>query len=137
MIIKELILLFIFVLILLALMFVTMIFVMQGHDRNRKFQARLEGVVAPGGRGPNPADEALSLTKTVSRMEQIKEKAARIIGVDLQQSETYPIKWWLVPPLTLLTTGVIIELALHPLSNFKLLLYAAFPVIWLLEITTL
>jgi tight adherence protein B len=132
MIVKELILLFIFVLILLALMFVTMIFVMQGHDRNRKFQARLEGVVAPGERGPNPADEALSLTKTVSRMEQIKENAARIIGVDLQQSETYPIKWWLVPPLTLLTTGVIIELALQPLSNFKLLLYAAFPAIWLL-----
>jgi tight adherence protein B len=133
MIIKELILLFVFVLILLALMIVSIVFVMQSHERDKKFQARLVGVVAPEARNPNPVDEALSLTKTVSRIEQIKDKAARIIGVDLQQSETYPIKWWLVPPLTLLVTAVIIDLALHPLGNFKLLLYfVAFPAIWLL-----
>ena len=76
MILKELILLFIFVLILLGLIVLTTIFVMQGHDRQRKFQARVDGVVAPVARGPSPADEVLSLTKTVSRMEQIKEKAA-------------------------------------------------------------
>jgi tight adherence protein B len=132
MILKELILLFIFVLILLGLIVLTTIFVMQGHDRQRKFQARVDGVVAPAARGPSPADEVLSLTKTVSRMEQIKEKAAGIIGVDLQQSETYPIKWWLVPPLTFAGAGVVIELALQPLSGFKLLLYVAFPLIWLM-----
>jgi tight adherence protein B len=132
MIVKELILLFIFVLILLGLMILTVIFIMQGHDRSRKFQARLQGVVVKETNGLNPADEALSLTKTVSRMEKVKEKAAGVIGVDLQQSETYPIKWWLVPVLTLLTTGVIIELASHPLANFKLMLGVAFPAIWLL-----
>ena len=66
--------------------------------------------MAPAARVPNPADEVFSLTKTVSRMEQIKEKAAGIIGVDLHQSETYPIKWWLVPPLTFARAGVMIEL---------------------------
>ncbi len=133
MLIKELLLLFVFVLILLALLVVSMIFVMQAHDRSKKFQARLDAVVTPQVRAANSADAEVSLTKTVSRMEQIHAKAAEFIGVDLQQSETYPIKWWLVPPLTLLVTGILIEFASHPLAKFKLLLYVvALPVIWLL-----
>lgn len=133
MLIKELLLLFAVVLILLTLLVVSMIFVVQAHDREKKFKARLDVVVAPQARPSNPADVEVSLTKTVSKIDQIKEKAAGIIGVDLQQSETYPIKWWLVPLLTLLATGVIIQLASHPLGDYELLLYlVALPVIWLL-----
>jgi len=107
------------VLLLLAASVVAMIFVVKGNDRQKKFDARLQDVVAPSARHPNPVDEEFSLTRNVSRSDQIKQKAAGFIGVDLNQAETYPIKWWLVPPITLAADAAILWLASHPLSDYK------------------
>jgi tight adherence protein B len=130
--IKELVTVFIFLLILVVMSGLAMISVMRSHARQRKFQDRLREVVDPEARPPNPMDEEISLTRTVTRAEQIKEKAANLIGVDLQQSETYPIKWWLVPPLTLAVGLVIIELAAHPIGHKFILMVFVLPVIWLM-----
>ena len=107
MISEEILVLGAMVLILLAMAALAMGSVMQGHKRLQKFENRLSEVVAPGTAPTNAATETVSLTRTVTRAEQIKEKAASFIGVDLRQSETYPIKWWLVPPLALAVTLLI------------------------------
>jgi tight adherence protein B len=130
--IKELAGVFVFLLVLLVLSGLALISVMQGHDRQKKFQGRLREAVDPVARPPNPMDEEISLTRTVTRSEQIKKKAASFIGVDLQQSETYPVKWWLVPPLTLCVGLVIVELAAHPLGHKLLLMGFVLPVIWVM-----
>jgi tight adherence protein B len=111
-----------------------LILVVQGHDRQKKFLARLKEAVEPAARHPNPVDEEMSLTRTVSRADMIKERAAGFIGVDLKQSETYPIKWWLVPPLTLGVDYGILFLASHPLADYKAILFiveiVGAPLIW-------
>lgn len=136
MIVKELVVLLIAILVLLGLSVIALIAVLKSLNRDKRFQTRLEEAMVPGTRPPNTVDEQMSLTHAVSRSEQIKNKAARLIGVDLQQSETYPIKWWLVPPLTLLVDFVIQYLAYHPLQHHLTLVYILWyvggPVIWLL-----
>jgi len=133
---EDLILLLVFILILLALCAASVYFVVQEHDRTEKLKARLNEAMTPTVRHPNPVEEQLSLTRTVSRSEQLKEKAANFIGVDLKQAETYPIKWWLVPPMTLALTIVIVRIASHPLARWPavllLLTYVGFPVIWVM-----
>ncbi len=75
-------------------------------------------------RGPTQAtEEEYSLVRTVSRTEQFREKAAGLIGVDMQQAETYPIKWWLVPPLAVLLDAGFVWLLSHPLGGYPFLLY--------------
>jgi tight adherence protein B len=132
----ELIVVFVLLLVLLLGAAVSVYFVVAEHERTRKFDARMQHVVAPTGRLPNPMDETVSLTRTVSRSQQIKERAAGLIGVDLQQAETYPIKWWLVPPITLAIDLGILFLASHPLAGYKFLLwiveFIGGPIIWLL-----
>ena len=98
---QKLLVILVLLVLLLAGAVISVYFVVKEHDRTTKFDARMQDVVAPVARLPNPADEGMSLTRTVSRLEQIKARAAGLIGVDLQQAETYPIKWWLVPPITL------------------------------------
>ena len=136
MISEEIVVLAALVLILLAMAALAMMSVMQGHKRLKKFESRLNEVVTPGARPANVTEEELSLTRTVTRLEQLREKAANFIGVDLRQSETYPIKWWLVPPLALALTLTIDWLAAHPLGGYRVLLYALFyggtPAIWLM-----
>jgi tight adherence protein B len=132
MILKELIALFAFIIILLLGCGAAMIWVMQAHDRQKKFQNRLITAIEPASKHPNPIEEQFSLTKTVSRSDQIKQKAAGIIGVDLEQSETYPIKWWLIPPIGLALAWFVIFLASHPLGHARLLYIFGWPVIWLL-----
>jgi tight adherence protein B len=136
MISKEIIVLAALVLILVAMAALAMVSVMQGHQRQKKFESRINDVIAPGAVPANATAEELSLTRTVTRAEQFKEKAANFIGVDLRQSETYPIKWWLVPPLALALTLIIDWLASHPLGGYRVLLYMLFyvgtPIIWLL-----
>ncbi len=131
--------LFIILGILLALLVmsaISVVFVIKEHDRDKKFKARLQEAVAPSTRPTSAVDEEISLTRTVSRREQIMERAAALIGVDLQQSETYPIKWWLVPFLTLGFDLGILFLASHPLGGYKALLwfveFVGGPLIWLL-----
>ena len=126
MISEEILVLGALVLILLAMAALAMGSVMQGHKRLQKFENRVSAVVAPGTAPTNAATETVSLTRTVTRAEQIKEKAAAFIGVDLRQSETYPIKWWLVPPLALTMTLLIDWLASHPLGGYPVLLYTLF-----------
>ena len=121
--------------VLLLASVVSVLFVLEAHDRENKFKSRVQEAVAPTARHPNPVEEELALTRTVSRSQQLKENAARFIGVDLQQAETYPIKWWLVPPLTLLLDLAILFIASHPLGKYKFLLfivtYLGGPVLWL------
>jgi tight adherence protein B len=136
MISEEIFLLAVVVLILLGMATLATMSVMHGHKRLQKFERRLGEVITPGGRAANVSEEELSLTHTVTRLEQIREKAASFIGIDLRQSETYPIKWWLVPPLALGLTLVVDWLAAHPLGGFPVLLdallYVGTPVIWLM-----
>jgi tight adherence protein B len=73
----------------------------------------------------------MSLTRSVSRTEQMKARAAGLIGVDLQQAETYPIKWWLIPPIALGLSWFVIFLAEHPIGHARLLTIFGWPIVWL------
>lgn len=95
----------------------------QEHDREQKLKLRMQDAIAPATRPVQTQEDELSLVRTVSRMEQFKERAAKIFGIDLQQAETYPIKWWLVPPLALVIDAFIIFLLSHPLADYPFLLY--------------
>jgi tight adherence protein B len=132
MVLKELLLLFIFFLVLLAMCGIAFLFVVQAHEREKKFQTRLQNAVVPIVRGPNPGDESLSLTKTKTQSELTKEAAATFIGVDLQQAETYPIKWWLVPPLSLIGALIVVDIASHPLGHTLVLFVIVLPIVWLM-----
>jgi tight adherence protein B len=133
---EEILVLAALVLILLAMAALATASVMQGHQRLKTLERRINEAVAPGTAPTNVAEEVLSLTRTVTRLDQIKQQAAAFIGVDLRQAETYPIKWWLVPLLALAMTSAIDWLASHPLGGSPMLLYALLyggtPVIWLL-----
>ncbi|HQT46280.1 MAG: hypothetical protein B7X08_02510 [Acidocella sp. 20-63-7] len=131
MIFKELLTLFVFIVILLSLSGVALFFVVKEAEREKKFKSRLHQIIEPSAL-PNPDEEEVSLSRTVSRGDMIKARAASLIGVDLQQSETYPIKWWLVPPITLGIALVMTLLASHPFHNYKPILYVVgLPIEWL------
>jgi tight adherence protein B len=117
------------ILLLLAAFMAT--WIMRVDAREKKFDGRVDFVVSPLFRLIDPASEQVSLAKTVKQSEKIKSIAASIIGVDLAQAETYPIKWWLVPPLTLLISWVIIEIAVHPIGHAYFLFVAGWPLCWL------
>jgi tight adherence protein B len=120
------------ILVLLVIAAVVFISVLRAHQRQLQFAGRIELAVRPVERMPDPMEEQVSLTRTVSRMDQLKDQAAAIISVDLQQAETYPVKWWLVPPLSLLLGIGVVELAAHPLGHRYLLYLFGLPVIWLI-----
>lgn len=132
---KLLIVLGLAVLLLLAAVAAT-ILVIKEHDREQKIKARLQGAVAPVSRPTQAVEEEYSLVRTVSRSEQFKERMAALIGVDLQQAETYPIKWWLVPPLGVVLDAGFLFLLSHPLGGYPFLLvlteYIGGPVFWYL-----
>jgi len=117
---------------------VAVLLVVKEHDRNEKLKHRLHGALGSDSRAPQAIEEEYSLVRTVSRAEEMKEKAAALIGVDLQQAETYPIKWWLVPPIGLLLDAFLLFLLSHPLSGYPFLLfvteYFGGPVFWYLII---
>ncbi len=110
------------VVLLLAVAGATMLLIKE-HDRQAKLKARVSETIAPSARPTQAVEEEYSLVRTVSRAEELKEKAAAMIGVDLQQAETYPIKWWLVPPIALLLDAGMIFLLSHPLASYPFLLY--------------
>ena len=110
------------VVLLLAVAGATMLLIKE-HDRQAKLKARVSETIAPSARPTQAVEEEYSLVRTVSRAEELKEKAAAMIGVDLQQAETYPIKWWLVPPIALLLDAGMIFLLTHPLASYPFLLY--------------
>ncbi|EKN00702.1 MULTISPECIES: type II secretion system F family protein [Acidocella] len=106
------------------------------HEREERLKRRLTAATTSTSAPITTVDEELRLVRQVSRADQIKEKAAELIGVDLQQAETYPIKWWLVPPIAAVITLVIIWLASHPLGKYPsiwlLVKYVGTPVFWYL-----
>jgi len=93
------------------------------HERTEKLKARLLNAMDPVARPTQAATEEYSLVRTVSRSEQFWERVAGFIGVDMQQAETYPIKWWLVPPIAVLLDAGLIFLLSHPLASYPFLLY--------------
>jgi tight adherence protein B len=130
MIYKELLVLFIFIVVLFTFSGVAFVSVLKSMERDKKFQARVRNAVDPDGGRATVVEEEISLSRTVSPSQRFKEKAAGIIGVDLNLSETYPIKWWLVPPIAFLVSFGLVFLAAHPFDQYKVPLYfIAFPVV--------
>jgi tight adherence protein B len=131
---QKLFVLLALVLILLLLAAGVTIWMLQEHDRETKLQARVQVALTPVARPTHRIEEELSLVRTVSRAEQLKEHAAGLIGVDLKLAETYPIKWWLVPFITAVITWVIMFLASHPLGGYAvlwlILKFVGSPVVW-------
>ncbi len=121
----RLLLLLVCIVILLLVMVGATIWVLAEHDRESKLKSRLQETIAPAARPIATVEEEYKLVRTLTRTEQLKERAASLIGVDLKQAETYPIKWWLVPPLALLITWFVMFLLSHPLGAYPVLWYAA------------
>jgi tight adherence protein B len=122
--------------ILLVLVGVATIWLVKEHDRETKLRLRMQQAVEPAtsGKTAQQTDEEMSLVRTVSQMDLLKARAAGLIGVDLQQAETYPVPWYLVPPLAVPATWAIMFLASHPLGGYKvlwfILKYFGSPVVW-------
>ncbi len=129
--IKELLVLFAFILILLGLAAVAFFSIMQAIARREKFDKRMADAVSDFVKVTSLVEEQISLSKPVSRAEILLQRAASIINVDLRQADTYPVKWWLVPPACVALSWVIIFLAMHPLGHALLLLVFGWPVVWL------
>lgn len=110
------------------------IWLVSGHGREERLKKRISQAIMPDAQPITTVDEELTLVRSTSRMDELKERAAGLIGVDLQQAETYPIKWWLVPPLAALATGAIMWLASHPLGHHAklwfIVKYIGSPVLW-------
>jgi tight adherence protein B len=103
---NELFLLFGVALVLLVVCGVFLVMLMKSLDREKRFKDRVIEAIDPGSRPiVNPLDEQVSLTKQVSNMDMLKSRAASLIGVDLEQSATYPMPWFLVPPLALVISS--------------------------------
>jgi tight adherence protein B len=128
---EQLVVLFGLIVLLLMLAAISWVSVNRALARHKKLQDRIIGAISTVSRPANTTEEQISLAKTVSRSDEIKARAAGIIGVDLQQAETYPIKWWLVPPIGLFIAWIIIELAVHPLGHPGILFTIVLPVVWL------
>jgi tight adherence protein B len=127
---EELFALFGFIIILIALALVSLKSVMDSLSRKEKFEARIMTATSEVQKPSNLAEDQISLAKTISRSEQIQMQAANIIGVDLQQADAYPVKWWLVPPGALLISWFVVFLATHPLGHALLLYILVWPVAW-------
>ncbi len=106
---------------LLILIGVNALMIVRAREREERLSARLQDTVAPASRPVSQANEDFSLVRTVTRSERLKMRAAAMIGVDLKQAETYPIKWWLVPFLTAGVTWFMMFLASHPLGGHAVL----------------
>ena len=128
--IEELIVLFALIVILVALAGLAFVSVMQSIARKEKFETRLSGALTDFIRPNSLVDEKISLAKVETRSERFQAQMAGLIGVDLQQADAYPIKWWLVPPACIAISWVIIFIAMHPLGHELLLLIFGWPIAW-------
>jgi tight adherence protein B len=75
-----------------------MTWMMRLDAAQKKFNFRLEFIAAPLAR--DAPEERISLSKSAQETERLKQIAENIIGVDLNQAEAYPIKWWRAPDRT-------------------------------------
>jgi tight adherence protein B len=132
--IHELLELLVVIVLLLVAAAASLVFVIQEHDRRKKFASRLTEAIDPAARPAASVEERVSLTRTTTPMEDAIEQGATFIGVDLQQQEAYPVPWFLVPPVTLLISMGLVYLAAHPLGGFPTIVYLLYfltPVAWL------
>ena len=124
----------IFLLALIVVLFLAstamMMWIMKIDGARKRFSGRLEFIVLAVTR-PDEPEERISLSKSEKETERFKLLAERIIGVDLEQAEAYPIKWWLVPPMTLGLSWVIIYIAGHPIGHRDFLFTFGWPFCWL------
>ncbi len=124
----------IFLLALIAILFLAsaamMMWIMKIDSAENRFSGRLEFILAPL-ICPDEPEERISLSKSEKGTERLKQLAEKIIGVDLEQAEAYPIKWWLVPPMTLALSWVIIDIAGHPIGHRDFLFLFGWPFCWL------
>ncbi|MDE2239245.1 MAG: type II secretion system F family protein [Rhodospirillales bacterium] len=136
MLLDKLFLLLALVILLAALAAVVTLWIASTHRRETKLQDRIKQATVPDALPISTVDEELSLVRTTSRLDELKQRAAELIGVDLQQAETYPIKWWLVPPLAFLAMAAIMWLASHPLGRYARIWFIAkyfgSPTLWYL-----
>ncbi|WP_298162495.1 type II secretion system F family protein [Acidocella sp.] len=123
MLVQKLLLLLALGLLLLVFIAVTTMAVVKEHDRTAKLKQRMVEAAVPSARPVTQIDDELSLVRTRSRSDIIKERAAALIGVDLKQAETYPIKWWLVPPLAAIIDWVLMFILSHPMGGYPVLWY--------------
>jgi tight adherence protein B len=123
----KLLLLVILVLGLAASALFTMMEILRIDAREKRLLGRMEFVISPLARAADPAAEQISLAKSSQKSEKIKNFAAELINVDLNQAETYPIKWWLIPPITIALSWVIVEIASHPIGHKYFLLIVGWP----------
>jgi tight adherence protein B len=130
--IQELIVLFALIIILLALAGLAFVSVMQSIARREKFENRVSGALTDFVKSTALVDEQISLAKVETPAEQFRARAAGLLGVDLQQVDAYPVKWWLVPPACVPISWVIIFIAQHPLGHEFLLLIIGWPIAWLI-----
>jgi tight adherence protein B len=128
--IQELVVLFALIIILVALAGLAFVSVMQSIARKEKFDSRLSGALTDFIRPSSLVDEQISLAKVETPGERFQARVAGLIGVDLQQADAYPIKWWLVPPACIAISWVIIFIAMHPLGHEMLLLIFGWPIVW-------
>jgi len=130
--IVQLAVIFVFIVILVVLAAYSWATLNTSIKRREKFQRRVSEAVAPVARPANYIDEQISLAKVVTPTEQFLQRAASVINVDLQQAETYPIKWWLVPVISFFIAWFFVFLAIHPLKSYAVFVYLiGFTVGWL------
>jgi tight adherence protein B len=106
----------------------TMMWIVKTHSHENNVQDRVDFAIAPVARPVDPVDEQISLAKATRKSENVKTFAAELVNVDINQAETYPIKWWLIPPLTIAISFVVVEIASHPLGHLYFLLVVGWPV---------
>ncbi len=104
--------------------------IMQVNAREKRLRSRLAFAVGSSAApvAADPAEGRVSLAKSAKKSEIFRQRAAQLIDVDLNQAETYPIKWWLIPVFTVALSWVIVEIASHPLGHHYLLLVVGWPV---------
>ncbi|OYV35992.1 MAG: hypothetical protein B7Z80_16850, partial [Rhodospirillales bacterium 20-64-7] len=121
---------FIFIVVLLALAGITFSLVMNSMSRKQKFETRISDATSDNQKPIIIMGDQISLAKVVSRTDLVKSQAANVIGVDLEQADTYPIKWWLVPPLSLGISWVIVWLAAKSIGFDSIMFVVGWPIAW-------
>ncbi|MDE8348779.1 MAG: type II secretion system F family protein [Acidocella sp.] len=99
-------------------------------SRKQKFETRISGATSDNQKQTIIMGDQISLAKVVSRTDLVKTQAANVIGVDLQQADAYPIKWWLVPPLSLGISWVVVWLATKSIGFTSVLYVLGWPIVW-------
>jgi tight adherence protein B len=119
---QELFALLVFLIILGTLSVVVMLSLMKAHKEKLRFEERMTQAIDPITR-PIQVEE-VSLTKTESQSTVYKEKLLALIGADLAQVEAYPIPWWLIPPVGVILSFMLVWLAIHPIG-YAFIMYSA------------